>query len=108
MSLKKTALASLTAAGNGASFECNVTPNMVKHNCIIELDASGQTGGTLKLQSSDDGTTWVDATDDAGNNITVNAGDPPTDFAFVLPNYIRPVTTSQTGGTALAAIKASN
>lgn len=96
-----------TPAGTHTTFDCDTTPAMVNHQCIITLDATGQTGGNLTLEASDDGTTWATAVDSNGNNITVAAAAAQEDFPYVLPNHVRLNNTGRTAGGSSAYIKAA-
>ncbi len=86
---------SLAATGAGAAVELNATPFVQGRGAVLMVDVRGVSGSpTLRVQGSDDGTTWTD--------LVVHTGNPPAKMAQVtIPKFLRyNVTAAGTAGTA--------
>ena len=83
----------LNAAGAGAAVRA--TPFVEGREAVAVVDVRGVGGTpTIRLQGSDDGTTWTD--------LVVHTGNPPAKMAQItIPKYLRyNVTAAGTAGTA--------
>ena len=86
---------SLSATGAGAAVQPNATPFVQGREAVAVVDVRGVAGSPIiRLQGSDDGTTWTD--------LVVHSGNPPAKMTQItLPKYLRyNVTAAGTTGTA--------
>jgi len=84
----------LTVAAAGTAVTLNGTPFMQNREATVVISTSGLAGATLRIQTSEDNSTWTDL-------VTVNSQGPVKMAQFRVTPYIRyNVTTAGTGGTA--------
>lgn len=67
----------------------------------IQFTGTFGTGGTIKLQGSNDGTNWIDLTDPQGNAISKTAA--ALEAVLEVAQYVRPYVSAGDGTTDLTA-----
>ena len=91
----------LTAAAAGSSVDLNGTPFVEGREAVLVVSTDALSGATLKVQSSEDGSTWTD-------ELTVSSQGPATFRRVTCKRYIRyNVTVAGTTGTANAYLLGS-
>lgn len=65
----------------------------------VQVTGTFGSGGTIKIEGSNDGTNWATLTDPQGNDLTFTA--PKIETIIEICRYIRPTVTAGDGTTAL-------
>jgi hypothetical protein len=85
-------LVDAATVADGAALECRTSPFDEGKNAVM-LVHSAAFNGTVKLQSSDNGTTWADV-----ETVTEAATDRGVAKSVTLKRYMRGSVTARTGG----------
>jgi hypothetical protein len=98
---RKVLMAATAAVENGATIQTNVTPFLIGQTVIARIEPTAFTG-TIKLQTSEDGTTWSDHSTHA----FAGTSDAAKTTVVKLAQYIRGITTVFTAGVCDVALEA--
>ena len=92
----------IAAAGAGSTVTMNVSPFFPRHKVMARIDVSDDFAGQMKIQSSDDNSTWGDVLDTGV--LAASADKTEYEVEVTLKAYMRYNMVSRTAGNATAKL----